>query len=44
MMAKGTVNSRPFLPSVQQSLDATLEPGEVIIIDNAPAHNDDGIR
>jgi|SoimicMinimDraft_9_1059737.scaffolds.fasta_scaffold08822_2 transposase len=44
MMIKGAMNSETFLAYVQQCLVPTLEPGDIVIMDNVPAHKGDGIQ
>jgi hypothetical protein len=38
MMIKGAMNSETFLAYVKQWLVPTLKPGDIVIMDNVPAH------
>lgn len=44
MMIKGAMNSETFLEYVKQCLVPTLKPGDVVIMDNIPAHKGEAIR
>lgn len=40
----GAMNSNVFLTYIQQVLAPTLEPGDVVVMDNLPAHKAAGVR
>ena len=40
----GAMNGNVFLAYVEQVLVPTLEPGDVVIMDNLPAHKPVGVR
>jgi len=44
MVLDGTMNSIAFRAYVEQVLVPTLLPGDIVIMDNLPAHKADGVR
>ena len=38
MVLEGAMNGRAFLAYVRQALAPTLAPGDVVVMDNLPAH------
>ena len=44
MVLDGAMNGRAFLAYVRQALAPTLEPGDVVIMDNLPAHKMPAVR
>jgi hypothetical protein len=44
MVLDGPMNSDAFLAYVEQVLVPTLAPGEIVIMDNLPAHRRSGVR
>ena len=44
MVLDGAMNGTAFLAYVEQVLAPTLSPGDVVIMDNLPAHKASGIR
>ena len=44
MVLDGAMNGAAFLAYVEQVLVHELEPGDIVIMDNLPAHKKDGVR
>lgn len=44
MMIKGAMNGEAFLAYVEQCLVPTLKRGDIVVMDNVPAHKVEGIR
>ena len=44
MMIKGAMNGEAFLAYVEQCLVPTLKRGDIVVMDNVPAHKVDGVR
>ena len=44
MMIKGPLNGEAFLAYVEQCLVPTLKRGDIVVMDNVPAHKVDGVR
>ena len=44
MVLDGPMNGEAFLAYVQQVLAPTLRPGDIVIMDNLPAHKRSGVR
>ena len=44
MMIKGAINGETFLAYVEQCLVPTLERGDIVVMDNVPAHKVDGVQ
>jgi len=44
MMIKGPLNGEAFLAYVEQCLVPTLKRGDIVVMDNVPAHKVEGIR
>uniref|UniRef100_UPI001A962F1A IS630 family transposase n=1 Tax=Sabulicella rubraurantiaca TaxID=2811429 RepID=UPI001A962F1A len=44
MVLDGPMNGRAFLAYVEQVLVPTLRPGDIVILDNLPAHKPRGVR
>ena len=40
----GAMNGNVFLAYVEQVLLATLQPGDIVVMDNLPAHKTAGVR
>jgi transposase len=44
MMIKGAINGEIFLAYVEQCLVPTLKRGDIVVMDNVPAHKVDGVQ
>ena len=44
MMIEGALNGEAFLAYVEQCLVPTLKRGDIVVMDNVPAHKVDGVR
>ena len=44
MVLDGAMNGAAFLAYVEQVLVPTLRPGDIVVMDNLPAHKPDGVR
>lgn len=44
MMIKGAMNAEAFLAYIRQCLVPTLERGDIVVMDNVPAHKVDGVQ
>lgn len=44
MMIKGAINGETFLAYVEQCLVPTLERGDIVVMDNVPAHKVEGVQ
>ncbi len=44
MVLDGTMNGVAFLAYIEQALAPTLNPGDVVIMDDLPAHKAAGVR
>ena len=44
MMIKGAINGEIFLAYVEQCLMPTLKRGDIVVMDNVPAHKVDGVQ
>lgn len=44
MMIKGAMNGEAFVAYVEQCLAPTLERGDIVVMDNVPAHKVDGVQ
>jgi transposase len=44
MMIKGAINGEIFLAYVEQCLAPTLKRGDIVVMDNVPAHKVDGVQ
>ncbi len=44
MMLDGAMNGTAFLAYVEQVLVPTLSPGDIVVMDNLPAHKNSGVR
>ena len=44
MLIKGAMNGEAFLAYVEQCLVPSLKRGDIVIMDNVPAHKVDGVR
>ena len=44
LVLDGAMNGDAFVAYVEQQLAATLSPGDVVIMDNLPAHKVSGVR
>ena len=44
MMIKGALNGEVFLAYVEQCLSPTLKRGDIVVMDNVPAHKVEGVQ
>ncbi len=44
MVLDGAMNGTAFLAYVEQVLVPTLSPGDIVVMDNLPAHKNSGVR